>query len=294
MTHYAPHRIAVVFALGALGLAPRAVVAQAVLIAPTAVVIHAKSPSAALTLVNTGDRAAEVSISTSFGVPVTDSVGQMHLALDSMPSDTVPSATSFVHIYPSRFVLAPGERRVVRVVAAPTTSITDREYWARLVVTSRVAKSPPAITDTSRMRGDGTGDAHDTPQVALDLEVRSILAVFYRPAGVTTSVVMDPIRTRLIDGAIESRVALTREGTAAFVGSVHAILRDSGGVVRASTQLPLGVYYVLDPALRLTIGTIPSGTYQLELVAMTKRPDVPTVSLISGLTVRRFTTVIIP
>jgi P pilus assembly chaperone PapD len=278
-------------ALSALCLAPRMAAAQAVLVAPTAIVIDARTPSAPVTLVNTGDRPAEVVLSSAFGVPVTDSTGAMRLAMDGLDTDTLPSAVSFLRVYPSRLVLAPGERRVVRVIADAPAGLPAREHWARLVVTSR---SAAAITTTAGAANDSTTSSNDAASataagdasIALDLVVRSVLAVFWRPPTVTTGLTMNDVRAHVLGGALECRVRLERQGTAAFVGSVRALLRDSSGVVRVESQLPLGVYASLDPALRLDIGRLVAGTYTLELEAATRRPDVPASVIVAARPVR--------
>ncbi len=268
----------VMLAPGALlVLSTQQLTAQSVLVAPTAIVIDARSPSTPVTLVNTGDRPAEVMLSTTFGVPVTDSVGAMRLAIDSASFDSLPSAVSFIKVYPSRLVLAPGERRVVRVVADAPVGLPSREHWARLVVTSRSAASVAA--DGAVASGDAS--------IALDLVVRSVLAVFWRPAGVTTAVTLSDVRVQQVGNVIECRMQLQRIGTAAFVGSVRATLRDERGLVRAQTQLPLGVYVAMNPALRFDVGgPLAAGTYELELEAVTHRPDVPSNALVFARPVR--------
>ena len=67
---------------------------------------------------------------------------------------------------------------------------------------------------------------------------------------------------------------MTRRGNAAFVGAIHAVLRDSAGTVRASTLLPLGVYYSLSPLLALSRRGLAGGVYTLEVEAASSRPDV--------------------
>lgn len=261
--------------------------AQSVLIAPTAIVIEAARPSAAITLVNTGTAPAEVVLSFAFGLPATDSTGNMYLKLDESPADTLPSAADFMHAYPARLVLPAGGRQVVRLVAAPRRSLAVREYWARLVVTSRQGR--PLTAFTSSAAGIAT-----EAQVALDLEVRSVLAVFYRPAGLSTALEIGVPSVRIANGQLESRARLSRVGNAAFVGSIAAVLRDSLGTIRSRKSLPLGVYNDIEPLIAFPLGTLPRGTYELEFSAHAERPDVPSASLLPARVTSRKVTVTVP
>ena len=264
------------------------VAAQSVLVAPSAIVIDGRVRTTAVTLVNAGTQPAEVSLSTVFGVPMTDSGGQMRLATFETVHDSMPSAADFIHAYPAQFVLAPGARRVVRLIATPTQPLANREHWARLVVTTRAARS----LVTPLLNADGPSDG--TTRVGFELEVRSLMAIFYRPAGVTTGVTMAPVHAPVVGAdSISMRVSLTREGNAAFVGMLRGVLRDSTGTVRATSQLPLGVYYTLEPRFAIDRTGLPSGTYQLDVEAIGSRPDVPTKLLLPAKLVHQTSRVVL-
>ena len=66
--------------------------AQGILVAPHAVVLDHRTRSGALSLYNPGDAPAEVSLSTFFGYPVTDSAGGFDLRTVERPDPTMPSA----------------------------------------------------------------------------------------------------------------------------------------------------------------------------------------------------------
>ena len=134
--------------------------------------IDDRTRTSAITLVNNGTAPAEVTLGTAFGIPVSDSAGAMRLATFASVDDSMPSAAEFVHAYPAQFVLLPGGRRIVRLIATPPAGTQDGEYWARLVVTTRAARTRPADADD----GADVGAAH----VGIDLEIRSLLPIFYR------------------------------------------------------------------------------------------------------------------
>jgi len=279
----------------ALGLALAAVAselqAQAVMIAPNAVIIDGKTGTGAITLVNSGDRAAEISISTLYGYPVTDSAGRMTLRTFDVVDDTTPSAASWLRAFPERLMLAPGARRTVRLLAQAPQGLPDREYWARLVVSSR-PRSPTAtgVAGPDTLGVPAAGDV----RVGLTLEVRSVLGVFYRRGPVATGLVLDSARATVEADSIVARVRMVRTGNAAFVGSLRGVVRDSAGIVRATAALPLGVYYTLEPRLTIARSGLPSGRYSLELDAISARPDVAAGSLLPISPARTTTTVTIP
>src|SRR2546430_14037771 len=107
--------ILVVLAVGSA--APLA--AQGVLIAPHAVYIDHARRSGTVTLYNPTPDPAEITISTAFGYPVTDSLGHFALRSVERPDSTLPSAAAWVQAFPRRLTIAPLERQTVRLLATP-------------------------------------------------------------------------------------------------------------------------------------------------------------------------------
>jgi P pilus assembly chaperone PapD len=250
--------------------------AQGVLVAPTALVLTESRRSATVTLVNTGTKTSDVSIALAFGVPQTDSLGQMHLVLSETPDAHVPSAVPLLSVYPARVLLPPGATRIVRVVA--TADLPARhEHWARLVVTSRDARRPVSSGDSSVLTGTpGEANAlNGGASVALALEVRSILGIFYRPSDASTALDASAASAELRGAQLATRITLTRSGNAAYVGTLRALLKDQRGTTLQEKQLPLGVYYSLSPGVAFDATTLAAGTYRVVWQATTDRPDVP-------------------
>ncbi len=283
LSHHSGMRIIAMIATIVAGTAPITVASQSVLVAPNVVVIDGHSRTTAITLVNTGNAPAEVSLSTAFGYPVSDSRGAMRLQTSAVVDYSMPSAAEFVHAYPSDLVLAPGARRVVRLLASPPAGTPDGEYWARLVVTTRSAR-----TGQAELASDASAS-----HIGIDLEIRSMLALFYRQGAVTTGVAIDSLRATVADDSVRLRVPLIRLGNAAFVGSVRATLRDSVGAVRSTSIVPLGVYFDLTPAIALNRKGLRPGVYELEIEASTRRPDAPAQLLTQAAPVRARTPIIL-
>lgn len=264
-------------------LIPDRLVAQGVAVSPQVIVVDAETRTTSITLINLDDFHAEVTLSTLYGYPVTDSAGNMLLHTVEKLTDTVPSVSQYVQIFPHRFKLAPGERRVVRIMVSPPADLTDREYWARLVVTTRGARLPVAGVR------DGSGVS-----VGLDLEIRTILPFFYRKGVLSAGVEIATARTHMKGDSLVTRSLLRSHGKAAFLGTLRATLRNSSKEVVAENHLPLSVFYSLDPRLPLSTRGLPRGQYELEISVVGSRPDVAQKLLLNSKAVRKVFAVNIP
>lgn len=246
--------------------------AQGVLIAPNAVVIDARTRSSAVTLVNSAMETVEVELGTQFGFPATDSTGAMFLRTFESAPDSMPSAANWVRAFPQKLILAGGERRTVRVLVTPPPALPAGEYWSRLVVTTRTAPH----------RGHAEGDT-SAVQIGLNVEVRSVMPLFYRNGAVSTGVVLATPTVAVGHDSLTLRVGMTRKGNAAFVGTIHASIRDERGSVVARDSLPLGVYYEMTPRIAMKRpAQLAAGKYTVTIDAITARADVSPSLLVSA------------
>jgi P pilus assembly chaperone PapD len=273
----------VAFGLWLAGWAPARLAAQSVMIAPTAVIMDEHTRSAALTLISQDTGRVEVTIMTIYGYPMSDSAGRVFVRTFETPDDTMPAASRWVSSYPGRLVLEPGARRTVRLVATPPASLPAGEYWGRVVVAARGGRVPVSGAPADR-----------AISTALNLEIRSVLGLFYRKGVLTTGATITEVRAATTGDSLAVRATLTRHGKAAFLGTLRAELCDSTGAVRAEAALPLGVYYTLTPRLTLPITGLPRGQYRLVVDLTTTRPELPPSALVQARPVRGETTVRLP
>jgi hypothetical protein len=262
--------------------APRAT-AQSLMVGSPAIVIDDRVRTGALTLINDGIAPVEVSVSTFCGYPVTDSLGQMYLRTFATVDDTMPCAAKWIQSFPRRLRVEAKSRATVRLLVTPPTGLRSREYWARIMVAAKGGEvAVGGLADTSSI------------QAKLDLEVRSVVGLFYRKGALRTGVVLDRLRARVEGDSLVGRTLLTREGDAAFVGSLKAILRDSAGKVHSQSQLPLGVYYTLEPRFALSVAGLPPGSYELSVEAVGSRPDLAAEMLLPTVPVHQSVMVMLP
>lgn len=256
--------------------------AQSVMVASPAVVINEATRTGALTLINDGVDPVEVSMSAFCGYPVTDSIGRMYLRTFEHPADTMPCAAEWVQSFPRRLLIAPRSRATVRLLVSPPPGTAPGEYWARIMASAKGGSIPLHVADQAAI------------QASLAVEIRSVVALFYRKGDVRTGVAMDSVRAQVEADSVVGRVRLTRQGGGAFVGSLKASLRDRQGKTVAESLLPLGVYYSLEPRFSMPVQGLPAGSYELSLEALASRPDLPAADLLPALPVRRSVGIALP
>lgn len=255
-------RLIVRLVAGLWSLAPGVLAAQGVMVAPHAVFIDHRARSGSILLYNPSSDPAEVTISTFFGYPVTDSLGRIVLRTVDQPDSTMPNAAAWLQAFPRRLTVAPLERQTIRLLMRPPATLPDGEYWARLVITARGGQLPvTGVSDTGRI------------QVGLTLEVRTIIGVNYRKGAVQTGLAVSGLSATLVADTVEVRSRLERQGNAAFIGTIRATLVDSAGTSRGAFFTPIGVYYTMEPRFAIPVGVLPRGRYWLRFEAKTERED---------------------
>ncbi len=237
--------------------------AQGVLVAPHAVIIDHRARSTALTLYNPGAEPAEIAISLFFGYPVTDSTGELELVT---PEGRDPqSATGWIEAYPRRMVIGPLERQTVRLLARPPGRLADGEYWSRIMIAAKGGAVPVTLPDS----------APPGIAVGLNLEVRTIIPLQYRVGTARTGLALDPPRVARDGDSLVVRARMTREGNAAFLGTVRGNLTDAADRVVAPFTVPIAVYRTIDPRFTLASAGLAPGRYRLNLSVIAERADLP-------------------
>ncbi|HKG94822.1 MAG TPA: hypothetical protein VKA84_23105 [Gemmatimonadaceae bacterium] len=265
--------------------APAPLRAQGVLVAPQGIVIDHRTRSGSFELYNPGTEAAEVTVATLFGYPVSDSTGRTTLAMFESPDSTQPSAAAWVQAYPRRLTLRPSERQTVRLFAKPPANLPDGEYWTRLVVTARGA--PLAVS--------GLGDT-TAMHAGLTLEVRTIVAAWYRKGAVQTAVEMSDVQARVAPArdSLEVRLRFHRQGNAAYIGTARGSLVNAAGKEVGAFTSQLAVYYDLEPRYTIPVAALPPGRYTLRLQADVERADLARTAVVPGNVARQSVDVVIP
>lgn len=251
---------ATVLALGAMTVLP--VLADAILVAPHALFISHDQRTGEVYLVNQVDTPEEVSIELRYGYPATDSTGTIGIRFVDDPGPEDPSAAGWMRAFPRRARVEPGRRQRVRIQATPPADLPDGEYWARLVVTSRAVEEPGAAAVDTAVRAGVT------------IELRTITSVTYRKGDVQTGVRLDGFRASAVGDSLEAWVQLTREGNAAYLGTIRFELLDTQDAVVQSWATPIAVYFDQNRRFVFPVEGLAAGYYRLRLLVSITRQDI--------------------
>ncbi|HKP28792.1 MAG TPA: hypothetical protein VJU15_05295 [Gemmatimonadales bacterium] len=256
-------------------LSPLPVSAQGVLVAPHAVFIDHRTRSGFVQLYNPGTEPTEVSIAALFGYPVTDSLGQLDLHTIDRPDSTMPSAVGWIQAFPRRTVIQPLARQTIRLLVTPPEGVADGEYWARLAISAKGSAVPVSGADTTR-----------GITVGLNLEVRTIIPLLYRKGAVTTSLAVSGLRAERAGDSLVVRARLARSGTASYLGTVRGELVSPAGRTAAKFDMPISVYYDLDPRFTIPAAGLVPGEYLLRFWVTAERSDIAAAQTLKAPTVR--------
>jgi hypothetical protein len=266
--------------------------AQGVMVAPHAVFIDHSQRSGSVLLYNPGTEPVEVTISTIFGYPTTDSIGRIQL--DTLMADSTNSALGWIQAFPRRLTVGPRERQTVRLLARPPVGLADGEYWLRLRIAAQAGSVPiTGVADTTAI------------QVGLKLEVRTIIGVNYRKGPVMTGASLSNLRAQVVGDSVITRARIERRGNAAFIGMIRETIVDSTGAVRAqrvgdslvtSYQSPIGVYFTMEPRLASAVPApgLPRGRYWLRYEVVAEREDLDPKVVLKAPAVRDSVQLIVP
>jgi len=268
--------------LALLGGVPLA--AQGVMIAPHAVFMNHRTRSGQVTLVNPGSDPVEVSISIFYGYTFTDSAGQLSLKTVEQPDSTDPSAAGWLQAFPRRLTVGPGDRQTIRLLATPPPGLKDGEYWARIAFHAKAGQLPVAgVTDTARIK------------IGLNLEVRTIIGLVYRKGAVQSSVALSDARATMRGDSLEVRARLTRQGNAAYFGTVRGVIVDAKGKTQGGDfKVPITVYFATTPRWIAPVGLLPSGRYWVRLTIAAERDDLAPELLLRSGPVRDSVALVVP
>ncbi len=226
--------------------------------------VNHRARGTAIELYNPGTEAAEVEISTLFGVPISDSLGNLQLYSPEQPDSSWPTAAGWIQAFPRRLRVAPGQRQTVRLLGRPPATLADGEYWARLLVTARGGSVPVS----------GVGDSSGIT-VGLTMEVRTLLPILYRKGAVATRLSVADGSWSVEGDSLVLRPALRQTGSGAWLGTVRGALRNAAGASVGTLSTPLAVYRELSPRITLPVAGLAPGGYVLELEFATERADLP-------------------
>lgn len=244
-----------------------------VLVAPTIVVLDEKNKTGRLNLENPSDKPAEVTIGFGYGLPQSDSLGNVSITLrDSNISDP-RSAMEWVKAFPRKVVLPPRGSQVVRVVARPPKDLEDGEYWARIVVESQEGSTelPPA---------GGEGEI----TTSLNMIMRTAIMLKYRTGDLVAQVELANTSISKSDSLVEVILDLVNRGNVSYLAKLTCRLLDADNREISHRNIDIAVYRDLKRRVDLPIleGDFKE-PFQIDLVINSReRRDIAREDMIYG------------
>lgn len=190
--------------------------AAGVLVAPTVVILSDKNRTGRINVENPGNESKEVEISFSFGLPVSDSLGRVTIALADSNVTDPRSALNWIKAFPRKFRLEPNSSQVVRLVARPPGDLASGEYWAQIVVQSQEGQTSfPVDADT------------DAITTRLNMIMKTVIAMKYRTGDLTAELELTGMAVQQIDSQVVVLCDLANRGNISYLGVLTCRLMDA-------------------------------------------------------------------
>lgn len=244
-----------------------------VLVSPTVVFVSDQSPTGRLTLLNQSPHTQEITIAFSFGIPESDSLGNVTVNFQDSAVSDPQSALGWISAFPRSMLIKPDERQVVRLRVRPPQNLTDGEYWARVMISSQRNDTPVLAIGQENEIG-----------TQLHMVTRQAIMFKYREGDMTTQLQLDGATASLKDSTVEVMLDMANRGNASYVGMLQASLRDQSGQEIDHFELRLAVYRQLRRRFDLSLaGHDYNPPYSVDLkISNDGRNDINPRDLIRG------------
>lgn len=217
---------------------------------------------------NESENNYEISISFTFGYPVSDTTGQIVMKYFENDSSQSYSINNYIRAFPKKFILPPKKRQVVRLTIKAPDSLPSGTYWTR-IITSAVPYS----------------EQIDTMHTGITARIRFVLnqvtTCLYRVGKAESGVKISNFRVTQDSGKTQLSIDLERIGNSPFIGSIILKVTDENGnvVKQMSDYIPL--YFNLMKNFQLDHNDLERGKKYLINISVinTEKEDIPESNL---------------
>ncbi len=248
-------------------------ISASVLVAPTSVYLSEKDRTGRMTIQNPSDSPKEISVYFSYGIPESDSVGNVRIKLEDSTFTDPKSARDWLRVFPRKMILAPGATQVIRFVARPPKDLADGEYWARIVIRSEGSQATiPVVGEEENIT------------TKLNMIMQTAIILKYRTGNLVAKLDVNETYVNKTDSTYEVFIDMENRGNVSYVGALRVRLLDSGKKIISESRLNLAVYKSLLRKLELPIPLNNSKTpFQIEVsISNDDRKDLPPEGMIQG------------
>lgn len=244
-----------------------------VLVAPPVVFISEKERTGRLTVQNPTNAPKEVTVSFSFGLPESDSLGNVNITLTDSAVTDPRSALEWVKAFPRKLIIPANGSQIVRFVASPPKDLPDGEYWARVVVEAQEgATTIPTSEDDDKIT------------TKLNMIMRTAIMLKYRTGDLVASLEMNSAGAEVVDSKVHVMLDFINKGNVSYLGILGCRLLDADNKEISKQEIHLAVYHELRRRMELPIA---EGNfrppYKVEVVVSSKgRKDIPQEEMVYG------------
>lgn len=256
-----------------LVLGPVSELLAGVLVAPTVIFISDKDRTGRLNIQNPSNEPREISIHLAFGLPESDSLGNVFVQLQDSGVTDPRSALGWVKAFPRKVIVPPNGTQVIRLVARPPQNLPDGEYWARVVVTSREGST------TLPLESEG-----DAIQTHLNMVMQTALMLKYRAGECVAKLDVVGKEARLLDSQVHVLVDMHNSGNTSYMGVVTCRLYDRNKKLASERSHDVAIYRDLKRRVELPFDPSQfAGPFSVEVsISSDGRTDVSPEDMIPG------------
>jgi len=202
-----------------------------VLVAPTAVFLSEMDRTGRMMVQNPSDSPKEITVYLSFGIPESDSLGEVSVRLIDSAITDPRSAVEWIRVFPRKLTLAPHDKQTIRFIARPPKGLPDGEYWARIVVRSEEgAAAIPSATES------------DGITTTINMVMQTAISLKYRTGNLISKIEVVDTRIETHESQIDALIDMTNRGNVSYLGLLKTRLVDADRVEIVSRQMDLAVY----------------------------------------------------
>jgi P pilus assembly chaperone PapD len=247
-------------------------ICASVLVAPTVVFLSEKDRTGRITVQNPSDKPKEITVYLSYGLPTSDSTGDVQMILQDTGITDPHSAMTWIKAFPEKMILAPGATQVVRLRANPPKNLSDGEYWARIVVKSQEGATTIPVPSGS-----------DKITTKLNMVMQTAIMLKYRTGNLVSKLEVAKTDVQTVDSAVQVTIAMINRGNVSYVGVLQCRLLDAAGKIISSDDIDLAVYSELTRRIRLPFVPNENTPHKVDISITTSgRKDIPEQELIPG------------
>jgi hypothetical protein len=210
----------------------------------------------------------EVSVSFTFGYPVSDSTGQIVMKYFDNDSSQTSSINNYIRAFPKKFILSPKKRQVIRLTVKAPDTLSAGTYWTRIVTS--------AVPFTEQVDTTHTGIT-----ARIKFVLNQVTTCLYRVGDAESGVKILDYKLTPDSNMTILTVNLERIGNSPFIGNLILKVPDEKGNVVKELKEYIPLYFNLMKKIQIDHTDLEKGKkYFLNITAVnTEKEDIPESNL---------------